>query len=182
MSEDVLIKNSSPTLAGLKTGSLFNLSFHSEEERNACLQSWNRVLVKKGLKACPVRLRENRALIYVYRPSRLKKDLQDPTAAGILQERGYCPLFPDQCLSHLIERLKENAEFPHEIGLFLGYPPEDVLGFIQDANGQKYTGIWKVYGDVQHARKLFARYKKCTEVYCRQFLNGVSLEKLAVAG
>ena len=174
MSEDVLVKNSSPTLAGLKTGSLFNLSFRSEEERIACLQSWNRVLSEKGLKACPVRLRENRALIYVFRPSRLEKDLQDPAAARILLERGYCPMLPDQCLSHLIERLKDTSEFPHEIGLFLGSDA--------DANGQKYTGIWKVYGDVPQARKLFARYKKCTEVYCRQFLSGVSLEKLAVAG
>ena len=53
-------------------------------------------------------------------------------------------MMPEQCLARLIERLKDADEFPHEIGLFLGYPPEDVEGFIQEPNGQKYTGIWKV--------------------------------------
>lgn len=185
MSEDVLVKNSSPTLAGLKTGSLFNLAFQSEEEREACLRGWNQVLSGKGLRACPVRIRENRALIYVYRPSQLARDLRDPAAAQILRERGYCPTQPDRCLARLMERLKEGNDasaFPHEIGLFLGYPPEDVSGFIQNATGQKFTGMWKVYGDVQRARRLFASYKKCTEVYCRQFFSGVSLERLAVAG
>jgi hypothetical protein len=107
---------------------------------------------------------------------------ENPEAAKILQERGYCPMMPEQCLARLMERLKDADEFPHEIGLFLGYPPEDVEGFIQEPNGQKYTGIWKVYGDVRSARRIFESYKKCTEVYCRQFFSGVSLEKLAVAG
>ena len=182
MSEDVLVRNSSPTLAGLKTGSLFNLAFQNDTERECCLQEWNEILGKKGLRACPVRIRENRALIYVFRPARLARDLQNPEAAKILQERGYCPMMPEQCLARLMERLKNADEFPHEIGLFLGYPPEDVEGFIQEPNGQKYTGIWKVYGDVRSARRIFESYKKCTEVYCRQFFSGVSLEKLAVAG
>ena len=34
--------------------------------------------------------------------------------------------------SRLIKRLNEDAEFPHEIGLFPGYPPEDVRGFIEN--------------------------------------------------
>ena len=56
----------------------------------------------------------------------------------------------------LIERLRAYDEFPHEIGLFLSYPPEDVKGFIEHhAADFKYAGLWKVYGDEQRARDLF---------------------------
>ena len=79
-------------------------------------------------------------------------------------------------------RLQESGDFPHEIGLFLGYPPEDVRGFIENhAEGYKFVGCWKVYGDEKSAKKQFARYKKCTDVYCSQWANGKSIERLTVA-
>ena len=71
--------------------------------------------------------------------------------------------------------------FPHEIGLFLGYPLQDVLGFIENrGQGSKLVGTWKVYGDEEAARRTFARYKKCTAVYSRCLKEGTPLEKLAV--
>ena len=76
----------------------------------------------------------------------------------------------------------ESGEFPREVGLFLSYPPEAVKGFIDHrANGFKYAGLWKVYGDEEKARSLFAQYKKCTEIYCALWQSGSKLEQLAVA-
>ena len=83
----------------------------------------------------------------------------------------------------LIKRMCADEEFPHEIGLFLGYPPEDVRGFIENgAENCKCVGCWKVYGNVEAAKKTFAKYKKCTDVYSRQQANGKSVERLTVAG
>ena len=51
-------------------------------------------------------------------------------------------------LDELINRL-ESKEFPHEIGIFLGYPLKDVLGFM--GYGKKeLTEVknWRIYGDV----------------------------------
>ena len=71
--------------------------------------------------------------------------------------------------------------FPHEIGLFLGYPPKDVKGFIEEGpRCAKCTGCWQVYGDEEKALKTFERYRKCTEVYCAQVSCGKSLERLTV--
>ena len=39
----------------------------------------------------------------------------------------------------------------------------------------------KVYGDEEKARSLFAKYKKCTEIYCALWQSGSKLEQLAVA-
>ena len=55
-------------------------------------------------------------------------------------------------------------------------------GFIENrAGGYKCVGYWKVYGDEQNAKKQFERYKKCTDLYCMQWENGKSVERLTVA-
>lgn len=183
MSEELLVKHCSPTLAGMKTGNLFTCSFPNEDGMKACVRCWNRTLIKKGLRVLPLRFKNGRALIYVYRPAKLKVDLQHNIAEQILQERGYCTETTERCVVHLVKRLCEYEEFPHEIGLFLGYPPEDVHGFIENrADGFKCIGCWKVYGDAAAAEKTFAKYKKCTDVYCDRFAKGRSLERLTVAG
>ena len=59
------------------------------------------------------------------------------------------------------------------------YPPEDVIGFINNnAGNYKYCGTWKVYGDVNRALDTFAKYRKCTELLCRRLRNGEPVEQL----
>ena len=83
----------------------------------------------------------------------------------------------------LMRRLQSAGEFPHEIGLFLSYLPEDVLGFIcNGACNHKCVGCWKVYGDEQTARNIFEKYEMCSKIYSRQWQQGKSIEQLTVAG
>ena len=91
--------------------------------------------------------------------------------------------FLEEALETLKKRLSESGEFPHEIGLFLGYPPEDVEGFIENRGKNcKCVGCWKVYGDPEQAVRQFARFKKCREVYLRLYRDGKkSLDQLTVA-
>ncbi len=182
MSEGLLVQHCSPTLAGLKTGSLFSASFGSAEEMQRDMQAFNRRFRDKGVRIVPLRYSGGRALLYLYRPGRLEQDLQDETARELLERYGYAPMLPGRCVSCLRQKMQAGNAFPHEVGLFLGYPPEDVRGFIeQGAANYKCVGCWKVYGDEKQARELFAKYKKCTDVYCRQFAAGRSVERLIVA-
>ena len=70
--------------------------------------------------------------------------------------------------------LFEKDGFPHEVGLFLGYPLDDVTGFIeQKGKNYKCCGIWKVYGNpTSRPRMLFRKLKKCSEIYRRLFADG----------
>lgn len=182
MSEEIFIRYCSPTLAGIKTANLFSCRFEDEKEMRESVRSLNVILVKKGIRVVPLRFHEGCALIYAYRPSKLLQDLQQADACSLLKERGYVSEAPERCIVQLIRRLADGGEFPHEIGLFLGYPPEDVCGFIENkAGGYKCVGEWKVYGDVDQAREIFAKYRKCIEVYCTQFAQGKSIELLTVA-
>ena len=181
MSEEAIIRHCSPTLAGLKTGNMFNCAYESREAMREAICAWNRKLRAKGIRVLPLRYKDGSALIYMYRPSMLSKDMENKEACRILAERGYDLATCERRIVHLIERLSVCPEFPHEIGLFLGYPPEDVCGFIENrACGCKCTGCWKVYGDREKAEKTFSRYKKCTRIYLDQWEKGKSIERLTV--
>lgn len=183
MSEETIIRQCAPTLAGLKTGSLFSCACTDASALREELRCWNRRLAGKGIRILPMRFADGRALIYVYRPAQLAHDLCDPDARSMLCERGYHPECSEACLAKLIRRLGECGRFPHEIGLFLGYPPEDVRGFVEhQAGGFKLCGCWKVYGDEGRARETFAKYKRCTAAYHSLWKRGKSVEWLAVAG
>ena len=182
MSEELIIRHCAPTLAGMKTGNLFACSFAGAEDMKQHLRRINGIFAGKDLRILPLRFQNKQALIYVYRPAKLSADLRGDAACRLLQQRGYTPQAPGRCIVELIRRLQSGGAFPHEIGLFLGYPPEDVHGFIENkAQGYKCVGGWKVYGDVQAAEKRFAKYQKCTNIYCALHAKGRSIEKLAVA-
>ena len=182
MSEELLVRQCAPTLAGIKTGSLFPCPYDDRASLLADIRRLNRQLVPKGLCLLPIRYQERRALLYLYRPAELQRDLESHLAQDILQQAGYGCKGCAHCVARLIRRFRESGEFPHEVGLFLSYPPEDVRGFIEHRDdGCKCTGLWKVYGDEANAKRLFAQYRKCTQIYCALWQAGSDMERLAVA-
>ena len=118
MSEETVIRCCAPTLAAIKTGSLFNCSFESQEELTESLRLGNRCLIRKDVRAFPLRYQNGRALIYLYRPQMLERDLQNPVAEDILRKTGYPEGKAIEKIAYLIRRLRECDSFPHEIGLF----------------------------------------------------------------
>ena len=151
MSNETLIRCCAPTMACLKTGNMF---------------TWNQRLSHKGLRILPLRWRDGKALLYLYRPKLLERDLRDPLSRKLLSECGYTGEGASICLARLISRLRTEEDFPHEVGLFLGYPPADVDGFMHRKDECKLSGLWKVYDDVESA--------------IRQFKDGILMSKVAV--
>lgn len=183
--EAVLVTQCAPTLAGVKPASLFRWQdSHGQTARDAAAH-WARELVPFGiavriLKTCP---RTGNSLVYLYRAGWLRSILTEPSNLAFLTRMGYTP---EQGCSGLLEQLSGRLclerEFPHEIGVFLGYPLEDVVGFIQN-RGRNYTccGYWKAYGDPAEAQHRFAQYRRCTEVCRQRFQMGVPLIQLVAA-
>ena len=183
MPKRLLVSKCSPTLAGLKTGNLFTCEVKSRGILVRTIRALNAKFAEKGLRTAILRCRGGRALIYMYRPAKLRKDFENELVKTILSKEGYPVEDCDRCIIELIRRVNRNEEFPHEIGLFLGYPPEDVRGFIEnDAKDAKCVGTWKVYGDEEEAQKKFDQYAKCSRVYAECFSRHMSLEKLVGAG
>lgn len=181
MSEEAMIRNCAPTLAGIKTGNLFSYRYNSIDEMRDSVRFWNIRLRDKGVRILPLRYRDSQALIYLYRPAQLAYDLHNDAAKAILRQCGYLPDTAEKCITRLMQRLKDTDDFPHEIGLFLGYPPEDVSGFMTNhARNYKCVGCWKVYGDEKKCRQLFAKYKQCTRIYESCLESGADVVSMTV--
>ena len=181
MSEELLIDLCSPTLAGLKTASLISVTYEDELSMKEDVRSLNEMLVEKGIRVVPLQFKDGRALIYFYRPCQLSRDISCARARELLSEIGYHTGNAGKCVTRLAQRIKESSEFPHEIGFFLGYPTEDVIGFITNKGRNcKACGLWKVYGDVEAAEKRFRQCRKCCDVYKQCWRQGKSIEELTV--
>ena len=180
MLDRAIIDHASPTLARLKLGNLFNYPigefFHTE------FKNVREQLLEKGVTLTVLRVNQSKALIYVFRAKELEQTLHDECIQQFLKSCGYCRFDVADVLQTLKKRLSGANAFPHEIGIFLGYPLEDVMGFIENGGRNCLTcGCWKVYSNECAALTAFKRYEKCKAVYQRLFASGCPLSRLTVA-
>jgi hypothetical protein len=172
--ERIIINHCSPVILGVKPAALFTLPSES------CLAPLAGVLpAAVSLMA----LRKNGGQVLVFDQRLLEKTISDERVRALLEGMGYprrrrgfegaapggrrkrgedSPVFV--YLDYFKSRFQSLCPFPHEIGLFLGYPVDDVLGFVK-YRGRRYKlrGFWKVYGDVEQAKNDFCRYELCRE-------------------
>ena len=73
-------------------------------------------------------------------------------------------------------RKAQNLLFPHEMGVFLGYPMADVKGFIKyEGKNYLYSGYWKVYENVEERKQLFENYEQVRRVFIQEAEKGKNL-------
>lgn len=168
--------HAAPTLLGIKCASLVSLS-SAEFDLGFHTRYFNRRAAAKGLKSRILCSCKNRALMLVYSEKLLGKRLADNAVRSVLAEYGYPENYSvDECLDRLSMRILESENFPHEIGVFLGYPLEDVMGFIENKGENfKLCGAWKVYGNVENAKRTFSNYDKCRIFLCNKLNEGADI-------
>lgn len=168
-----LISLAAPTLAGIKPGSLFSMQISSDDMTHLRTHL-------PGLRLV-VLAQTQKKLLYLFRPEQLSLILHRPDVQRFLQPLGYTSFTVGAALHHLRTRLTHASGFPHEIGIFLGYPLEDVQGFIRH-HGQNclLSGCWKVYAHAEAAQRTFAAYHTCRQQLLQRHAEGVPLRKLIV--
>lgn len=173
--EHALCINCGVTLVGIKPASLFSI----KEELIKNLRGYKRMFERRGVEVRFIKLNSNGLLVYVFKRKALEKILSNKENAEFLRGCGYEYTGVDEALKILIERLRSNREFPHEIGVFLGYALEDVKGFISSpSKGVCFTGYWKVYAHAKEKAVMFSRYRFCTAAIERKLKSGQSLERI----
>ena len=181
--EAVLVRHCAPTLAGMKPGSIFCFNHSPLEVSRQKVCQWNKQLAPFGLTVQILleRPSSSSVIVFVYRHNRLEQMLSDDAYQSFLAQAGYERTNLDDLLEQLAQRLRTQPEFPHEIGVFLGYPLRDVIGFIEN-HGRNFTccGFWKSYGDPAEMQVCFACYRRCIQTYVAMFEQGIPIERLAV--
>ena len=84
-----MIRQAAPTLAGIKTGSLFPCPCEDKAALLAEIRAFNRRYQARGLCLLPLRFTKGKALLYLYRPAALQRDLDSDAAAKLLAGAGY---------------------------------------------------------------------------------------------
>ncbi|MHB1407046.1 MAG: DUF3793 family protein [Desulfitobacteriaceae bacterium] len=136
------------TLAGAKPAEILTFPLNKGQIRSA---DWERsrasFLAQRLLGLREIRKANGTEQVFFYHGDALDEALTHQPHLNFLQGQGY-PLHykREDYLDLLIAKL-QGENFPHEIGLFLGYPLKDVLGFMgHPALKLVKTRGWKVYG------------------------------------
>lgn len=127
-----LVRHCAPTLAGIKLGNLFCLDVEDGIVLCKVLAHWNQVLNPKGVVVRVVAERHGRYFIYVYRNSALQNLGCSCEVRNFLKGFGYVGSDAESLLNFFQKRMTRSVCFPHEVGVFLGYP-------LQDVNHQLFT-------------------------------------------
>ncbi len=157
-----LLLQTSLVRAGVKPAEILTLNhcYRASETSDGYCVRQEEVLGRLGLPWRPLRCRENGTLTIFYDPELLLQTLSQPAVEKYLCRRGYaiCDA-PELWLQQLADRFKKD-DFPHEVGLFLGYPLKDVVGFISARSRMTYQGSWRIYGKKEPSLLLMNRFRK----------------------
>ena len=186
--EAALARHAAPCLAGIKPANL--VSFPSADIQ--WCDAYNKMLNGQGIYFTPLCVCEERAQILIYRRDLLACLCCQPQVSAALQSFGYRT---ENGLDAIIMQLKERMSvltrvqnrhcrnnFPHEIGLFLGYPAEDVLQYVKtEGRNCLLCGYWKVYSNPEQAMQMFHRYTECKERFALQIKSGMTIFEIVCA-
>lgn len=156
--DECILMHVAPILAKIKPATLVALNHKHLNEwahHNDCLC---KTMSLKSIVLCKTK---SKYILLIYDPELLHKRLIDPKIKTLLKSFNYPESEAIEVhLDHLRRVYSDSyarASFPHEIGLFLGYPPEDVYSFIKHG-GKSYLHCkyWKVYHNEENALATFA--------------------------
>lgn len=114
------------------------------------------------------------ARVVIYDPSKVRKTLSEVPRPAF-DRMGYPrAVGPEEFLKEVGRRWRGKRQIPHEIGLALGYPVKDVLGFI-GLMPLQCTGMcgWRIYGDPEPSLLVGRRYRKA-KARAKAFLDNAS--------
>ncbi|MEY8338337.1 DUF3793 family protein [Lachnospiraceae bacterium 62-35] len=147
-----------PLLAGLKMSNLLTVS----KTQGKCVL---KIFYQTGISCHVLWESGDKTTFLLYHRRGLEEYLECQEVKILMERLGYVHMGQDEILKGVSTRyrahMEERAQFPHEIGILLGYPVEDVAGFM-DNQGKNFlcAGYWKVYGNPMEAVRTFRLYDK----------------------
>ena len=165
-----------PLIAGLKVSNLLILD-------RSGMESVKRILSGSCISFFLLAMAEHKVTLLLYQEKKLSDYLAEERNREFLQRYGYGETDLQSILRAFWVRyqahLQKKEDFPHEMGILLGYPVEDVEGFILH-KGKNYlcAGYWKVYVNPVLKQQLFKKYDYAGENMVQLLSYGVKMEDI----
>lgn len=174
--ETQLALQCAPLITGIKISNL--LIIPSENEKTLRM-----ILHQSGLSFYRLISTKEKMTFLLFQRLELQAYLQKKEVQQFLKKEGYENLEFGSILRKFQERYQQymhgQMAFPHEMGLLLGYPIEDVQGFVEnDGEGYLYSGYWKVYAEVEKKIELFHEYENAKELVIQKLAEGKGMREI----
>lgn len=176
---ETIANQCAPVLMDVKPSNLLILTQEEEEQ-------FLRMEMIEGISGLCLYAGEKKSTWLLYRKDRLEAELLWPQTKDFLKAYGYWS--GQDSTEEMLERLQERfagykegaLAFPHELGVFLGYPLCDVKGFIEH-QGKNYlcSGYWKVYGNESKAKMTFQLYETVRDTVLQMISAGRDLYEIS---
>ncbi len=151
-------------IAGVKPANLLRISNRAYSCGRNMYQLWQRygdeLLENSSMVATALLCDTNGVLLLIYSPTLLQRRLNSRSSRAFLASLHYRnPQHIAKTLADLTSHFID-GEFPHEIGLFLGYPLKDIRAFMGRSQ-LKVTAqrLWKIYGHTRRSHALADLYQ-----------------------
>ena len=172
----ILAIHSAPAICGIKASNLINCSDNEIESIIEEIEELNKIHNPKVYFKI-LKVFKDRFLLLVYKRDILEKYIFDENNKNFLISLGYRDSDNlDDYLETLIIRLNTNPDFPHEVGIFLGYDLNDIIEFLNGNKNPIMTGYWKVYSNKLEKEKVFNKYTRCKNCVCKLVDKGFPIE------
>ena len=165
-----------PLISGLKVSNLLIISAEDEALVRVILR-------RSGISFFRLLRTGEKVTFLLFRKNPLEAYLKQQEVEAMLAEAGYAELSLGNILSTFQKRyahyMSAGGRFPHEMGLLLGYPAEDVRGFVEnEGKNFLYSGYWKVYAVVEEKRRLFQKFENAKETVIQLLSYGVGIQDI----
>ena len=174
-----VVTQCAPVLKGVKISNLITMKPGGWRKIRAYLK-------KSRIICIPLYADAEKEVLFLYRYEQLERHLKNREVREFLRGCGYESFEVASVLVRLRRRYRLYAgiskEFPHELGVLLGYPVGDVQGFIDNRGENSLTSrYWKVYQNPKEAEKIFDLYDRVKEQALREIMCGRTLSHVAVS-
>ena len=176
MLEKLLEQHCGPALAGIKPGNLLTCIKADMPKLRDDIRRLNYELNKKDIHIDIICECDRSMLLFVYRRDVLSAYINSPDINMLLKRFGYGRCESAESYINTLKTHLKQSEFPHEIGAFLGYPADDIYGFIKNKGKScLVSGEWKVYKNAEAATRLFERYRCCRRAILKRLEAGKTI-------
>ena len=174
-----VVTQCAPVLKGVKISNLITMKPGGWRKIRAYLK-------KSRIICIPLYADAEKEVLFLYRYEQLERHLKNREVREFLRSCGYESFEVASVLVRLRRRYQLYAgiskEFPHELGVLLGYPVGDVQGFIDNRGEDSLTSrYWKVYQNPKEAEKIFDLYDRVKEQALKEIMCGRTLSHVAVS-
>ena len=178
--EKFLIYNASLVISGVKPSATITIKQGNENLYDQWIKYGISFLKEIDIQDINLRECSNALIILIYSEEKLSNYIFKEENKRFLRQLGYSEENDMREYLEILKRRYKEFNCPHELGIFLGFPLNDVKDFMNCKDKKCLScGYWLVYNNLQEAQEIFSKYDKVKAHTVNYILSGDSSQEVA---